>query len=131
MAWRGLATGDGRSAVKYLLIHYIDESVLSSDSAGHEVWGPEEDRALEAWDAEMIARRILVAGNALEPASQAKALRVRSGEVLVTDGPFAETKEQIAGYCILECANLAEAIEVSARHPTAKIGAFELRLIQE
>jgi hypothetical protein len=59
--------------------------------------GAEEDRALEAWDAEMIARRILVGGNALRPASQATTLRVRDGEVLVTDGPFAETREQIAG----------------------------------
>jgi hypothetical protein len=117
--------------VKYLLIHYIDESVLSPDSAGHEGWGPEEDRALQAWDAEMIARRILVGGNALRPASLATTLRVRGGEVLVTDGPFAETKEQVAGYSILECADLNEAIEVSARHPTAKLGTFELRLIQE
>ena len=117
--------------MKYLVIHYIDESVLSADSDGHQVWGPEEDRALEAWDAEMIARRILVGGNALRPASQGTTLRVRGGEVLLTDGPFAETKEQVAGYCILECTDLAEAIEVSARHPTAKIGAFELRLIHE
>jgi hypothetical protein len=114
--------------VKFLLIHYIDESALSADS---EVWGPAEDRAQEAWDGEMIARRILVGGNALRPASQATTLRVRDGEVLVTDGPFAETKEQIAGYSILECADLAEAIEISARHPTARIGSFELRQFQE
>jgi len=122
---------DGRSAVKYLLIHYIDEAVLYSDSGGQEGWGPEEDRALQAWDAEMIARRILVGGNALRPASQATTLRVRGGEVLVSDGPFAETKEQVAGYSILECADLSEAIDVSARHPTARIGTFELRLIEE
>jgi len=117
--------------VKYLLIHYIDESVLYSDSAGQDGWGPAEDRALEAWDAEMIARQILVGGNALRPASQATTLRVRGGEVLVTDGPFAETKEQVAGYSILECADLREAIEVSATHPAAKLGTFELRLIEE
>ena len=96
--------------MKYLLIHYIDESVLDADSGGREVWGPEEDRALEAWDAEMIARRILVGGNALRPASQAATLRVRGGELLVTDGPFAETKEQIAGYSILECADIDESV---------------------
>jgi len=117
--------------VKFLLIHYIDESALSADADGHEVWGPEEDRELEAWDAEMIARGILLGGNALRPASQAVTLRVRDGEVLVTDGPFAETKEQIAGYSILECADLAEATEISARHPTAKIGSFELRQFEE
>jgi hypothetical protein len=118
--------------VKFLLIHYIDESVLSADADGNEVWGAEEDRALEAWDAEMIARGILVGGNALRPPSQAsRTLRVRDGEILVADGPFAETKEQIAGYSILECADLAEATEISARHPTAKIGTFELRQLEE
>jgi hypothetical protein len=49
----------------------------------------------------------------------------------MTDGPYAETKEQMAGYCVLECASLEEAIEVSSRHPTAKIGTFELRPFQE
>jgi hypothetical protein len=47
--------------------------------------------------------------------------------VLVSDGPFAETKEQIAGFCVLECTDLDEAIEVASRHPTALIGTFELR----
>jgi hypothetical protein len=50
--------------------------------------------------------------------------------VLVSDGPFAETKEQIAGYTVLECADMEEAIEVAARHPTATFGAFELRPYQ-
>ena len=54
-------------------------------------------------------------------------LRVRDGELMVSDGPYAETKEQIAGYSVLECASLQEAIEVSSTHPTARIGTFELR----
>jgi len=52
---------------------------------------------------------------------------VRDGDVMVSDGPFAETKEQIAGFNVLECADLDEAIEVASRHPAAKIGTFELR----
>ncbi len=52
---------------------------------------------------------------------------VRGGEMLISDGPFAETKEQVAGFNVLECADLDEAIEVASRHPTAKIGTFELR----
>jgi hypothetical protein len=52
---------------------------------------------------------------------------VRDGEVLVTDGPFAETKEQVAGLNVLTCPSRAEAIEIAVRHPTARTGTFELR----
>jgi uncharacterized damage-inducible protein DinB len=117
--------------VRYLLIHYIDESILSWGEDGHELPDPEADRALEAWDAEMITRAILTGGGALRPVGETKTLHVRGGELVVTDGPFAETKEQIAGYSVLECASLDEAIEVCSRHPTAKIGTFELRPFQQ
>jgi hypothetical protein len=119
--------------MRYMMIHYIDESILLSWDAGQDdaAWGPLEDEALKAWDAEMISRGILVGGGVLRPGSETTTVRVRGGEVLVIDGPFAETKEQIAGYAVLECASLDEAIEVSSRHPTAKIGTFELRPFQE
>ena len=108
--------------MKYMMTHYIDEALELS---------PEDDAAFEvainAWDTEMVNRGVLVGGGRLRPVSEATTLRVRDGEVLVSDGPFAETKEQIAGYAVLECADLDEAIEVSSRHPTAKIGTFELR----
>src|SRR5215510_5819201 len=112
--------------MKYLLIHYIDESILW-DETGQEIEDPEGPQALEAWDGEMKSRGILVGGGALQPVRETTMLRVRGGEVLVSDGPFAETKEQVAGYSVLECTDLDEAIEVSSRHPTAKIGTFELR----
>jgi hypothetical protein len=112
--------------VRYLMLHCIDESVVDWNDDGSSV-DPEEDRAVEAWDAEMKERGILVGGGFLRPTSDATTVKVRDGRVLVADGPFAETKEQIAGYAILECANLDDAIEVSARHPTAQIGTFELR----
>jgi hypothetical protein len=113
--------------VKYLLLHYIDESILTWGEGRHEVSDPEEERALRAWDEEMLARGILVGGAVLRPTSETAVLRVRDGEVLVGDGPFAETKEQIAGYSVLECASRDEAIEVSLRHPAAQFGTFELR----
>ena len=108
--------------MRYMLTHYIDESLELSpeDEAAFDV-------AIAAWDAEMLNRGVLAGGARLRPVSEATTLRVRGGEVLVTDGPFAETKEQIAGYSVLECADLEEAIEVTSRHPTAKIGTFELR----
>jgi len=119
--------------VRYMMIHYIDESILQNWDAGEDdaAWGPQEDEALKAWDAEMIGRGILAGGGVLRPGSQTTTLRVRDGELLLTDGPFAETKEQIAGYAVLECASIDEAIEVSSRHPTAKIGTFELRPFAE
>jgi hypothetical protein len=57
----------------------------------------------------------------------ATTVQVRGGEVLIADGPFAETKEQIAGFDILECADLDEAIEVAAKHPVARFGKIEVR----
>ena len=65
--------------------------------------------------------------SSLRPVASAVTVRVRGGEVLVSDGPFAETKEQIAGFNVLECADLDEAVAVASRHPTARIGTFELR----
>jgi hypothetical protein len=116
-----------RHPVKFMMIHYIDESVLPFDENGEEIEDPEETRIREAWDKEMRERGILVGGGVLDRPQATTTLRVRGGELLVIDGPFAETKEQIAGYAVLECADLDEAIEVSSRHPTATYGTFELR----
>jgi hypothetical protein len=66
-------------------------------------------------------------GNVLAPPSAATTIRVRDGELLVSDGPFAETKEVIVGYDLLECADLDEAIEVASKHPMAWAGMIELR----
>jgi hypothetical protein len=113
--------------LRYMMIHYLDDSVLTYDGGDVEYTDPAEVKLREAWDEEMDERGILVGGGVLHPARKAKVGRVRGGEVLAVDGPFAETKEQIAGYSILECADLVEAIEVSSRHPTARLGSFELR----
>jgi hypothetical protein len=113
--------------MRYMLIHYIDAAILDAEDDGEAL---EEDREIEAWDKEMEARGILVGGGVLRAPRSTTTLRVRNGELLVTDGPFAETKEQIAGYSVLECADLDQAIEVSARHPTARFGTFELRPYQ-
>jgi hypothetical protein len=114
--------------MRYLMIHCVDESAVDwwdADRADAE--SDKETQAVRAWDAEMKARGVLVGGGFLRPTSSATTLKVRGGELLVSDGPFAETKEQIAGFCVLECTDLDEAIEVASRHPTALIGTFELR----
>jgi hypothetical protein len=115
--------------MRFMLIHHLDEATLHWAENGPEFDDEEQDLAMEAWDAEMVARGILVGGGRLAPASQGTKLQVRDGELLRTDGPYAETKEQIAGYSILECADLEQAVEVSARHPTAAVGSFELRAL--
>jgi hypothetical protein len=118
--------------MQYILIHYLDEATLRWDDEERSVFIDSElDRAVHAWDTEMLERGILVGGNALRPASEATTLRVRGGELAMTDGPFAETKEQIAGFSVLECADLEQAVEVASRHPTAWAGYFELRLVQQ
>ncbi len=92
---------------------------------------PDTDRAgepdIDVWVSENDARGRRLEGSALAPASAATTVRVRNGELLVSDGPFAETKEVIVGYDLLECADLDEAIEVARAHPMAWRGRLELR----
>ncbi len=70
---------------------------------------------------------VLGSGNALEPVSTATSVRVRDGKVSITDGPFAETKEQLGGYYILECEDLDEALKWAAQIPDARNGTVEVR----
>jgi len=92
---------------------------------------PETDEAeipdVHAWAAENHANGRVLEGSPLAPVSSATTVRVRGGELLISDGPFAETKEVIAGFDILECADLDEAIEVARAHPMAYHGRLELR----
>ena len=73
----------------------------------------------------------LVSGSELDDPPKARTVRVRNGEVLVTDGPYAETKEQLGGVMILECNDLDEAIESAARIPSARRGSIEVRPLVE
>jgi hypothetical protein len=84
---------------------------------------------IEQWVADNDAKGRRLDGDALGPTSLATTVRVRNGELLLTDGPFTETKEVIVGYDILECADLDEAIEVARDHPMARMGRLELRPI--
>ncbi len=92
---------------------------------------PDTDKAdepdVDEWVASNDARGRRLDGSELAPTSAATTVRVRNGELLVTDGPFAETKELIVGYDLLECADLDEAIEVARAHPMARTGRLELR----
>ncbi len=76
---------------------------------------------------EAMQRGILVGGAPLQPTSTARTVRIRKGKTLVIDGPFAETKEQLAGTYILDCKNLDEAIELATKIPDALYGSIEIR----
>ena len=78
---------------------------------------------------EMSERGVLQGGERLRPTTDATTVRVREGDVLTTDGPFAETKEQIGGYYIVDCKDLDEAIEVASKIPAARHGSIEVRPI--
>ena len=79
------------------------------------------------WLDDLQARGIWVTGDQLAPPRRARSVRVRDGQKLVTDGPFAETKEAVGGFDIVECASLEEAVEIASRHPVAQIGTIEVR----
>ena len=84
-----------------------------------------------AFTKDIVDRGIQQAGEALQPTATATTVRVRDGETLTTDGPFAETKEQLGGFYIVDCKDLDEAIEVAARIPDARSGSIEIRPIME
>jgi hypothetical protein len=108
--------------MRYMLLICADESVQHS---------PEERTDIvtstKAWVEEMDGPGVRILGHALQPVSDATTVRMRGGDVLVADGPFAETKEQVAGFDVIECANLDEAIEVASKHPVARYGTIEVR----
>jgi hypothetical protein len=114
-------------APEYLMIHRVDATADLSPADDCTVPGSPAGRSLRAWNDETDSRGVKLAGGRLESPAAARTVRVRDGEMLVTDGPFAETKEQVAGLNILTCPSLAEAAEIAAQHPTARIGALELR----
>lgn len=86
----------------------------------------EDAMDIEDWISDVCGPKRLT-GDRLRPTSDATTIRVRSGETLVTDGPFTESKEWIVGFDILDCEDLDEAIEIASKHPVAHSGRIELR----
>jgi hypothetical protein len=110
--------------MKYLLTIYGDESARENIS-------PEDGKAVMdayfAFSREVDEAGAMLGGEGLQPTSSATTVRVRDGERTVTDGPFAETKEQLGGFYLLECKDLDEAIEWAAKIPGAQSGSVEVR----
>ena len=111
--------------MRYMLMICQDESTMKdaeemrSDPEGF------------SWFEEMDRLGLLRGGARLRPSGDATTVRVRGEEVLLSDGPFAESKEQMGGYNLIECADLDEAIEVASRHPVARYGSIEVRPLWE
>jgi hypothetical protein len=84
-----------------------------------------------AFTKDIIDRGLMKGGEALQPTATATTVRVREGDTLTTDGPFAETKDQLGGFYLVDCKDLDEAIEVAARIPDARRGSIEVRPIMD
>jgi hypothetical protein len=104
--------------MKYLLLICNDGSFDGATA---------EELDAGAWVEETDRRGVRLLGSRIHPPEDATTVRVKDGAPLITDGPFAETKEQICGFDIIDCADLDEAIEIAAKHPVARFGMIEVR----
>jgi hypothetical protein len=114
--------------MRYLCLIYDEEKKLGAMSKG------ESDAFMGeyfAFTEDIKKTGHYVGGNALQPVGTATSLRVRGGKMSTTDGPFAETKEQLGGYYLIEAKDLNDALQVASRIPSAKLGTVEVRPIQE
>lgn len=100
--------------------------LLYAGSADAPPYDPAQDNIAE-WVADVVAREVSEIGERLRPAEDATTVRVRDGKVLVTEGPFTESKEWVGGFDIIDCHDLDEAIETASRHPVARFGMVEVR----
>jgi hypothetical protein len=110
--------------MKYLLLVCWDSDRMNAQA---EPDVPVEDDEGFPWVDELRARGIWLTGDQLAPPRRARSVRIREGKRLITDGPFAETKEAVGGFDLLECDSLEEAVEIAATHPLAEAGTIEVR----
>jgi hypothetical protein len=111
--------------MKYLCLIYSEEEKL------HTLPESPKDGECMAYAETLYNSGHLIAGEALESVYTATTVRVRNGKLSVTDGPFAETKEQLAGFYLIDARDLNEAIQVAAKIPPARVGSVEVRPIRE
>ena len=114
--------------MKYLCIAYEEEQKLNDLSESE--WQALRQETLDYVES-LRKRGQLIITHALQSATTAATVRVRSGKLSITDGPFAETKEQLGGFFLIEVRDLDEAIGVAAKWPSARIGSIEVRPIEE
>jgi len=122
----GMRRAKGASEMQYLLLIYRNEAEQAKmdAAAGQKMMGE-----YGAFTQSIIQSGNFKAGDALQSTSTATTVRVRDGKTLTTDGPFAETREQLGGYYLVEAKDLDTALEIAARIPGAKVGSIEVRPI--
>ncbi|MGH2592645.1 MAG: YciI family protein [Anaerolineae bacterium] len=114
--------------MQYLLLIYSDEKAdASATKEEMDAWMGEYNAYTDA----MQKAGVMLAGEALHPTSAATTVRVQNGKKVTTHGPFAETKEQLGGYYLLDCKNLDDAIEWAAKCPGARVGPIEVRPVMD
>ncbi|HZD53292.1 MAG TPA: YciI family protein [Woeseiaceae bacterium] len=111
--------------MKYLCLVYSDEDKL------HSLPESPKDAECLAYNEKLQQSGHWVAGEALQPVRTATTVRVRDGRAAVTDGPFAETKEQLAGFWLIDAADLDDALEIAAGIPAARVGSIEVRPLRQ
>jgi hypothetical protein len=111
--------------MKYLLLVCWDRERMDGQEEP-DPGAPSDDRGFP-WVDDLQERGIWQIGDQLAPPRRARTVRVRGGRTLITDGPFAETKEAVGGFDLLECESFEQAVEIAANHPLAEMGAIEVR----
>jgi hypothetical protein len=114
--------------MKYLCLVYFDEQAMAAMPKAE--WDALNQECIACGDGLRDSGHYL-GGEALQPTASATTLRVRNGKVSTTDGPFAETKEQLAGFYLLDARDLNEAIQLAGKIPPARYGSIEIRPIRE
>lgn len=115
--------------MKYLLLVCMEQPPDAPTETAKALADQEngDDEDLRRWFAEIDKRGSRLIGSQVSMPASAATVRVRDGEVIISDGPFAETKEWMAGFDVIECASMAEAVEIAALHPAAAFGMVEVR----
>jgi hypothetical protein len=111
--------------MKFLLLVCWDAERMNTQTEPDPGDTPNEESF--PWVDDLQARGIWVTGDQLAPPRRARSVRVRDGQPIVTDGPFAETKEAVGGFDLLECGSVEQAVEIAAEHPIAQMGTIEVR----
>jgi hypothetical protein len=112
--------------MKYLLLVCWDGERMNAQTEPDSTETQDEEEGFP-WVDDLQARGIWLTGDQLAPPRRARSVRVREGKTMVTDGPFAETKEAVGGFDLIECGSYDEAVDIAAAHPIAQMGTIEVR----
>jgi hypothetical protein len=110
--------------VKYMMLNYREEAAFANMTKEEQM---QEIQEINAFVKYVRERATIISGEPVYPTSAATTIRVRDGKTLTTEGPFAETREALAGFFLIDCKDLDEAIEIASKIPVARQGSVEIR----